>query len=77
MIILEKNVARLRKDWADNINDALWTYRATFKTLISTRPFRLIYGKPCHLLIELEHEAYWAIKFLNFDLKATGEKRLL
>ena len=48
-----------------------------FKTPINTTPFRLIYGKLCHTPIEFKHRAYWAIKFLNFDLKAAGEKRLL
>jgi len=45
--------------------------------LLGTTPFRLIYGKPCYLPIELEHKAYSTVKFLKFDLKAVGEKRLL
>jgi len=40
-------------------------------------PFRLNYGKPYHLPVELEHKTYWAIKFINFDLKAAGVKMLL
>jgi len=48
-----------------------------FKTLIKTTPFRLLYGKPCHLLIQLESKSYWAIKHFNFNLKSAGEKRLL
>ena len=37
----------------------------------------MIYGKPCHLPVKLAHKVYWAVNFLNFDLKAIGEKRLL
>ena len=40
-------------------------------------PFRLIYGKPCDLPIELEHKAYWAIKKLNVSLYQAGKERLL
>jgi len=48
-----------------------------YKTPIGTTPFQLVYGKPCHRPVELEHNAYWAIKHLNFDLKSMGERRLL
>ncbi|XP_016199959.1 uncharacterized protein LOC107640966 [Arachis ipaensis] len=40
-------------------------------------PYQLVYDKACHLPVELEHRTYWATKFLNFDAKVVGEKRLL
>jgi len=56
--ILEKIVASLRKDWAVKLDDALWCYRTAFKTPIGLSPFQMVYGKVCHLLVEMEHKVY-------------------
>ncbi|CAM8900702.1 unnamed protein product [Rhodiola kirilowii] len=75
--ILGKTVSSHRKDWASKLDDALWAYRTAFKTPIRMSPFRLVYGKTCHLPVELEYKALWAIRELNMDMKAAGEKRIL
>ena len=66
-----------RKDWSRKLDDALWAYRTAFKTPLGTTPFHLLYGKSCHLPVELEHKAAWAIKLLNFDIKPAAERRLI
>ena len=67
--ILEKTVNTSIKDWSINLDDALWAYRTTYKTPIGISPYIIVFGKPCHLLLELEYKAMWSIKKLNCDFQ--------
>ncbi|RVX06325.1 Retrovirus-related Pol polyprotein from transposon 412 [Vitis vinifera] len=64
--ILMKVVNSSRKDWSIRLHDSLWAYRTAYKTILGMSPYRLVYGKACHLL--------WK---LNMDLIRAGEKRYL
>ncbi|GJW54783.1 reverse transcriptase domain-containing protein, partial [Tanacetum coccineum] len=71
--ILERIVGKNRASWSDKLDDALWAFRIAFKTPIGCTAYKLVYGKACHLPIELEHKAYWALKHCNFDLKSMSD----
>nr|GEY36698.1 reverse transcriptase domain-containing protein [Tanacetum cinerariifolium] len=64
-----------RASWSDKLDDGLWAFRTAYKTPIGCTLYKLVYGKACHLSIELKHKAYWALKQANFDLTVVGDHR--
>ncbi|GJT26695.1 reverse transcriptase domain-containing protein [Tanacetum coccineum] len=51
--ILERTVVKNRAFWSDKLDDAVWALRTAYKTPIGCTPYKLVYGKACHLPIEL------------------------
>ncbi|KAL1190143.1 hypothetical protein V5N11_015564 [Cardamine amara subsp. amara] len=72
---MSKVVGISKKDWVAKLDDALWAYRTSYKTLIGRTPFQLLYGKSFHLPVEIDYRAMWATKLLNLDLKTAQERR--
>ena len=75
--ILMKVVNSNRKDWSLKLLDSLWEYRTTYITILGMSPYRLVYGKACHLPMEIEYKAWWAVKKLNLDIGRASLKKLL
>ncbi|GJX12960.1 putative nucleotidyltransferase, ribonuclease H [Tanacetum coccineum] len=75
--ILERSVGYNPKNWSEKLNDALWAFRTAYKTPTGCTHFRLVYGKACHLPVEIEHKAYWALKQCNMDLTAAAKNRFM
>nr|GEW99299.1 reverse transcriptase domain-containing protein [Tanacetum cinerariifolium] len=71
--IIKRTVGENRASWSDKLDDDLWAFCSTFKTPFGCTPYKLMYGKACHLPIEHEDKAYWALKHCNYDLKTAGD----
>nr|GEY28317.1 reverse transcriptase domain-containing protein [Tanacetum cinerariifolium] len=74
--ILEKTIKDNPAIWSRKLDDSLWAFRIAYKTPTGTTPYKLIYGKNCHLPFEIEHRAYWDLKNCNPDLIAASEKQM-
>ena len=74
---MEKTISTNKKDWSVKLDNALWAYKIAYKSPIGMSPYKIVFGKPCNLPLELECKSMWAIKKMNCDFKAAKEKRLL
>ncbi|GJY08401.1 putative ribonuclease H-like domain-containing protein [Tanacetum coccineum] len=75
--ILERSVRYNLKNWSKKLDDALWVFKTAYKTPTGCTPFRLFYGKACHLHVEIKPKAYWALKQCNMDLTAATKNRFM
>ncbi|XP_071740619.1 uncharacterized protein [Rutidosis leptorrhynchoides] len=75
--LMERTVSSNPKVWLTKLDDALLAFRNAYKTPIGTTPFRILYGKACHISVEVEHRAFWALKEVNLDLEQAKEKRMM
>nr|GEX19191.1 reverse transcriptase domain-containing protein [Tanacetum cinerariifolium] len=73
--ILKRTIGENHASWSNKLDDSLWAFRTAYKTPIGCTAYKLVFGNVCHLLIKLEHKAYWALKQANFDLAVAGDHR--
>ncbi|XP_052730483.1 uncharacterized protein LOC108324578 [Vigna angularis] len=75
--LLQKLVQPNRKNWSELLDEALWAQRTAYRTPLGMSPFRIVFGKSCHLLVEIEHKAFWAVKRCNLEYNEAGKQRKL
>ncbi|RDX91965.1 Gag-Pol polyprotein, partial [Mucuna pruriens] len=75
--LLQKMVNLSRNDWSRLLGDALWAHRTAYWTPLGMSPYRFVFSKACHLLVGIEHQAYWVIKKCNMAYNKAGQERKL
>ncbi|RDX90684.1 hypothetical protein CR513_27425, partial [Mucuna pruriens] len=75
--LLQKMVNPSRNYWSQLLEDALWAQRTAYRTQLGMSPYRIVFGKACHLPIEIEHRVYWAIKKCNMAYDQASKERKL
>ncbi|GJY89248.1 hypothetical protein Tco_0503876 [Tanacetum coccineum] len=75
--ILERSVGYNPKNWSEKLDDTLWAFRTAYEMPTGCTPFRLVYGKACHLPVKIEHKVYWALKQCNMNLTAAAKNHFM
>jgi len=74
---LQKVVQSNMKDWSKLLKDALRAHKTAYHTSLGMSPYRVVFGKACHLLVEINHPTYWAVKDCNMAFVEAGMERKL